>query len=260
MTSISNKDSSSNRIYDAYGEYLKQVCGREIDEKALKSYFSVFRRLYLPHLPSDRNARILELGCGYGSFLLFLKEQGYNNLLGVDISRQQVKTAHKLGLEKGILQSDCVAFCANQPPETFNAIVMIDLLEHMKKDKIVSFLTDCSKILKPGGKLLVQSPNAANPFWGVTAFGDFTHEVTFTPTSIKQVLLAAGFNDVKVLALRPCVRGIKSLIRAVIWRLIELGIKLYLIIDIGICRADCGIYTQNLLAIAAKISTVEDKD
>ncbi|MCX7704381.1 MAG: class I SAM-dependent methyltransferase [Planctomycetota bacterium] len=90
-------------LYKQYTEHLKSTCGIKTEEMFGGNRDITFRKYYLPHLPKDKNAKILELGCGYGAFLLFLKQQGYTNLIGVDISPQQVETAHKLGLQKEVL-------------------------------------------------------------------------------------------------------------------------------------------------------------
>src|SRR5437870_7579155 len=47
---------------------------------------------------ANKAARIADLGCGYGSFLYFLHEEGYRNIAGVDISAEQVDSARKLGI------------------------------------------------------------------------------------------------------------------------------------------------------------------
>lgn len=49
-------------------------------------------------LPGDRQQPILDLGCGWGGFLSFLKAEGYTNLVGVDSSPQQIAIAQRLGL------------------------------------------------------------------------------------------------------------------------------------------------------------------
>src|SRR5450756_98215 len=45
-----------------------------------------FERNYSLLLPTDRNSFILDIGCGAGQFLYFLRRRGYLNLFGVDTS------------------------------------------------------------------------------------------------------------------------------------------------------------------------------
>src|SRR5271157_4479333 len=58
--------------------------------------------------PANKSARVLELACGPAPFLYFLKQRGYFNLVGIDISPEQVALAHAVGLEKEVVQGDMV--------------------------------------------------------------------------------------------------------------------------------------------------------
>lgn len=46
---------------------------------------------HLKHLPNEKDTRILDLGCGMGHFLYFLKANGYNNYLGIDFCDENIK-------------------------------------------------------------------------------------------------------------------------------------------------------------------------
>jgi hypothetical protein len=66
-----------------------------------------------------------------------------------------------------------------------------------------------------------------------TRYWDITHELSFTPSSITQVLLASGFIDVQILEYGPVVHGIKSALRMVVWQIIRLMLRLYLLAEVG---------------------------
>jgi len=53
----------------------------------------------------DRSARILDLGCGHGAFIYFLREAGYTDVVGVDKSPEQVAEAKRLGID-GVHEAD----------------------------------------------------------------------------------------------------------------------------------------------------------
>src|SRR4051812_11252362 len=55
-------------------------------------------RLILPWLPADHNARIYEVACGSGLMLRWMREHGYTNLSGSDISKSQIEYARAAGL------------------------------------------------------------------------------------------------------------------------------------------------------------------
>jgi len=54
-----------------------------------------FRAWYYDCIPEDKNARILDIGCGDGKFLFFLQQNGYSAIEGVELSSQQAEEARK---------------------------------------------------------------------------------------------------------------------------------------------------------------------
>ncbi|HXX69679.1 MAG TPA: class I SAM-dependent methyltransferase [Polyangiaceae bacterium] len=148
-------------------------------------------------LPADRAARILDLGCGGGEFLDFLRRAHYVRAEGIDVSPEQVERCRARGLERVGQSSDSRAFLRAHP-RAFDAVVMNDVLEHIPKAQCIDTLEDIRGALVKGGTLLVKVPNAANVFGLVARYLDFTHEIAFTEHSLRQVLLAAGYADVEV--------------------------------------------------------------
>jgi cyclopropane fatty-acyl-phospholipid synthase-like methyltransferase len=157
-------------------------------------------RFYLPWLPADRGARILDLGCGGGEFLAFLDGQGYRAASGVDFSAEQVERCRARGLERVEVVRDTRAFLRGRG-RVFERVVMNDVLEHVPKAECIALLEDIRASLVEGGSCIIKVPNASSAFGLVARYLDFTHEVAFTETSLKQVLVAAGFHDVVVAGL-----------------------------------------------------------
>ena len=91
----------------------------------------VWRDYFGPLLPVNKAARIVDLGCGYGSFLYFLHEEGYRNIAGVDVGTEQVDSARRLGIPN-VVQDDCGRFLEGCRQE-FDCLTALDLLEHLTK-------------------------------------------------------------------------------------------------------------------------------
>lgn len=73
-----------------------------------------FESEILPLLYSvSKSARIFDMGCGSGSLLKGLKEAGYTNLIGMDLSEEQVNMAHEFGVSEVVL-GDAMQFSAVQ--------------------------------------------------------------------------------------------------------------------------------------------------
>ena len=67
-------------------------------------------RVIREHLPSNKRSAVLELACGPAPFTYFLRQNGYSNLSGIDISPEQVALAHAMGLEEEVQLGDMVAY------------------------------------------------------------------------------------------------------------------------------------------------------
>src|SRR5437667_11487666 len=56
----------------------------------------VFRKSFSPWLPTSKDAKMLDLGCGYGEFVYVLQREGYARAMGVDRNVQQPEVARRL--------------------------------------------------------------------------------------------------------------------------------------------------------------------
>ncbi len=202
-------------------------------------------RQVLRHLPDDNSARILELGSGSGALLRAMRDAGFASVSGVDVSEEQVAKAREGGIE--VDQGDLTEHLEGLP-EPVDAILAVDVLEHLTKPEVVRALRAARAALRPGGRLIARMPNAQSPFGGRYRYGDFTHETSFTQHSARQVLLATGFSEVKAYPAEPVVHGPLSALRWVLWKLTSGGLKLALAAETGELRGQ--IVTQNLVVVA----------
>ena len=133
-------------------------------------------------IPKDKNANILDLGCGYGSFLHTLQKREYKNLFGVEIGEEENRFLNSKGLH--VSKLDILEFLKSDI-KTYELITLFDVLEHFKKDEIVEILPLLKNRLNDNGKLIVRLPNGEAIFKGSIMYGDFTHETYLTKRSIK---------------------------------------------------------------------------
>jgi 2-polyprenyl-3-methyl-5-hydroxy-6-metoxy-1,4-benzoquinol methylase len=213
----------------------------------MKRQFPVYRRYYGSFLPDNKNVKILDIGCGNGGFVYFLQSIGYRNTSGVDISKEQVDLACKLGIEN-ITWHDIKEFLLRQC-ETYDLIFARDTLEHFTKNEALQILENMYKSLKARGLVIIQVPNGENIFCGRIRYGDFTHETAFTRNSLHQILTVIGFRDIKFYPTGPVPHGMKSIARYILWKGIEAILKTYMLIETG---TSLGIFTQNIIAVAKK--------
>jgi predicted TPR repeat methyltransferase len=234
------------RLYDAYFETYYGP-GHTVGElsPSVRAYFDQHLGR---HLPADRGAAILDIGCGFGGLLMHLRDRGYTNARGVDVSPEQVAMANRLGLDN-VTQATAADYL-DGCREELDLVCAIDVLEHLRLDELLQVLDAVHAALRPGGRLVLQVPNGDGPFAGRLRCFDLTHERAFTTNSISQALRACGFSRITVHPVAPAVHGAQSAARWAIWRLIRLGLVAYLAVETGVLRGH--VLSQNLIAVAER--------
>jgi len=216
------------RVYARYSQ--THIQSKNPPTAASIAYDAVcFGKVFGPLLPPDKKASIFEVGCGSGSFLLFLQQAGYAGASGMDQDAGHIEAARGFGV-KGASLGDARAHLA-ATHSAYDCIVAIDVIEHFTKGELFGFLDDVTAALKPGGVFLWRSPNADGPFSGRLRWGDLTHELSFTRASAWQLMSAAGFTDILIRADEPVVTGLRSLLRAALWQVCKAAAKLYLFVE-----------------------------
>jgi 2-polyprenyl-3-methyl-5-hydroxy-6-metoxy-1,4-benzoquinol methylase len=208
------------------------------------------KHLVVAHIPSGRDQRIVDLGCGAGAMLFVLDRAGYRNLAGVDVSQEQIDIAHSLGISS----AECARledFLALQPASSVDVVFAIDILEHLTRPELMSVLNSIRPILRPGGRCIAHVPNAEGLYSMAIRYGDATHELAFTRSSASQIFRAAGFAQVVCFEDRPRVHGLKSFVRRLIWDLGTLPGRILRIAESGSSGA---ILSQNMV-IEARVGS-----
>lgn len=201
-------------------------------------------------LPEDRDARILDIGCGMGHFLRFLKSKGYRRSMGVDISPDQVSFCRTHGLQNTEHVGNLFHYLETQT-KSFDLVTMNDVIEHFSKDEIVHLLALTGSALADQGRLVIRTPNIAGMCGPYARYIDFTHEIAFSEQSLRQVLLAVGFRDVIVRGSRVAFLLRPKRMLFLFARRIWFGLlKLIYTIEVGTDRPT--IYAKNLIASGTK--------
>lgn len=183
------------RVYDKYfesGFKYTNILKRKGYENACIEYDSLYGKI----LPDDRNAAILDVGCGTGHFLYYLKKRGHKNFLGIDISPQQVEFCKK-NLSVNVELADAISFLKGKEGK-YTVVVAHDVLEHVPKEDVFTFLELIYGALKREGIFIIRVPNMSNPFSLDSRYRDFTHETGFTEKSLYQILSNVGFRGIEI--------------------------------------------------------------
>jgi 2-polyprenyl-3-methyl-5-hydroxy-6-metoxy-1,4-benzoquinol methylase len=198
-------------------------------------------------LPSNSAAMCLDAACGAGSLLFALRGAGYSNLFGVDRSAQQVSFAKQLCPQ--VEQGDVIEFLRRNS-NRFDLITAFDIFEHLEKREVFEFADAIFFALRPGGRLIVQTPNADSPWIGSVRYGDVTHELAFTPASLERTLKVVGFAGYEARECAPFVHGLKSGARHVLWQVTRAVLLGWNFIETG--SKGSGVLTRVFIAKADK--------
>ena len=209
-----------------------------------------FRRRVMPHLPVDKEVAILEIGCGYGRYLVTLAKLGYQNVYGIDISEEQIRYAQQQLRLTNVAQADAIDFLATHT-QRYTTILLLDVLEHVELDYAITLLKKAAQALPAGGKIIIQVPNAMAPM-SPNYHGDVTHVKLYSTRTMGQLLSMSGFRRFNHFELPPIPHSFKSRIRSLLWKgLLKPAIKGFLLTANG--ESMGGIYTSNFLTVATKV-------
>lgn len=145
-------------------------------EEKDQSYYSNVRSDLLSMLPlSSKGIKVLEIGAGSGSTLVYLKENGIaKEVVGIDIPESKRQSKSKL-IDK-FIYGDIEKLNLDEYEKYFDCILLADVLEHLVFPNVV--LDKVKHLLKEQGMILVSIPNVRHykTFKNVFIKGDFAYE------------------------------------------------------------------------------------
>ena len=100
----------------------------------------------------SKNSNILDFGCGSGAVLEMLKNKGYTNIYGMDVSNACVNLVKSRGINAGLISSDLLNLGKNK----YDLILLLDVLEHVERD--LELLKNLRTSLRHNGKILITVP------------------------------------------------------------------------------------------------------
>ncbi len=160
--------------------------------------FIRYERKRLNHMYLGKNGgRLLEIGCGNGERLSWLRSKGWD-VEGVEIDRKAIKIAtHKFNLR--IYYGDLISL--NLEPQIYNAIIMNHVIEHLYEP--LEILKECYRLLKLDGTLVITTPNTQS--LGHITFKESwmgldppRHLYLFNHYNLKMLVEKAGFKIIKI--------------------------------------------------------------
>jgi SAM-dependent methyltransferase len=176
---------ASVRFADAFRGAREEILGRIAE--------------YIPLL--EGHGPVLDLGCGRGELLEALRTAGIESR-GVDNDPAMVEACRRLGVPAS--ESEAIEALRASAPASLGAVTAIHVVEHLAAAAWMELIGEAARALRPGGVLLVESPNPDSLRVGAGLFWtDPTHRAPVHPEALAFVVRAVGLEVAEVRLLRP---------------------------------------------------------
>ncbi len=218
-------DTKNNFNNERYGDHKALTSPDNFykDKVYLYKIYQYIRGLNINNKPETK---ILEVGCSDGSFINFLKKDGFS-VYGMDISKKAVEKASCLNLN--VIQGDAeqgIKF----PDNFFNIVIASEVIEHLYDTDY--FLQELYRVTKDRGYLFLSTPNLVSiknrlrilfglyPNYSEYRVGPGMagHIRSYTPRTLKKQLTLNGWQVLQITSpnfLCPMTKNVPVLIKKI---------------------------------------------
>jgi SAM-dependent methyltransferase len=195
---------SDGQLTEYYSVYSKDASVTFL--KRAGSRFPFLRRMY-HRLSGDvdprdfveipEGARVLDYGCGHGSYLADFQARGVN-ISGAEIAENLVEACCAHGFDvRRVEHPDRIPFDDNE----FHVVYLMQVFEHLRDPS--GFMQELNRVLKPGGTLYIAVPNKKSVWrkvfgknWVSGWFAPF-HLFHYDHTTLSLIARRHGFDPIR---------------------------------------------------------------
>jgi len=150
-------------------------------------------------LPQDKKAAILDLGFGRGWFLAACLKLGYQELAGADFGiahKGYIREWSERPIQLYEIEDNVGNFLSNRE-EQYDFIHLSHVIEHIPKYSLLWVVDALYRALKPGGVLMLRTPNMEGPCANSSYYVTLAHEYGFSSSNLESLLDICGFDDIR---------------------------------------------------------------
>lgn len=188
------------RFYRAFEDRFRG--SSETIKSRLKIYITWINKLK----SMEHSLKVLDLGCGRGEWLELLSEASIS-AVGVDDDTYMLEACNDKNLT--FIKNDIFEFLQSVTDQSYHIISAFHVAEHLPFLSLELLIKESFRILKPGGLLIIETPNPENLSVGATTFYiDPTHQRPIFPDFLIFLTEYMNFYRSKILRLQesPCLK------------------------------------------------------
>jgi 2-polyprenyl-3-methyl-5-hydroxy-6-metoxy-1,4-benzoquinol methylase len=184
----------STHFYKAFEDRFRGTRG------LIQSRLHIYQAFIEPLSRSHPAGAALDLGCGRGEWLELLVNHGFT-AKGIDLDAGMLQACQALNLN--VQQGDALDYLQAQPDQSHVIVSAFHVVEHIKFEQLENLVNQALRVLKPGGLLIMETPNAENIRVATHSFYlDPSHEKPIPSELLIFMAEYAGFETIKLLRLQ----------------------------------------------------------
>ena len=171
------------------------------DRQLIKNRLSVYLPFIQPLKSLYIEGSVIDLGCGRGEWLELLGEYGGFAPRGVDLDEAMLASAKAQGV---LVDKQDALVCLKKLDDSSQSIVSgFHIAEHLTFADLQVLVMEAYRVLKPGGLLILETPNPENIIVGTVGFYmDPTHLHPLPPNLLEFLAAYTGFCRTKIIRLQ----------------------------------------------------------
>jgi SAM-dependent methyltransferase len=184
LTSNCDNPSSSDDLAGLDYEFLRFIGVDSESQRRIQGF-------YLPLFKGCES--VLDLGCGTADFVALLSEHGIQ-AIGIDSDERAWAAARERGIN--VVHQDVFSFLEHSEPNSIDGIFAAHLVEHLSYEAVIRLFRLSRQALRPGGRIVVTTPNPRSLLAHLEMFYlHFGHVTFYHPQLLVFLLEFSGFSQ-----------------------------------------------------------------